>query len=398
MTQLAPAPATRAVDRPVGLYALAIGGFGIGLTEFVIMGLLPQIAADFRVSIPTAGYLVSGYALSVFVGGIVLTAAVAGRDRKRTLLGLMVLFILGNLISALAGSYHVLMLGRVVAALCHGAFFGVGSVLAASLVAPARKAAAIAVMFGGLTLANVLGVPLGTLLGQQFGWRSTFWAITAIGVAALVGLIGLVPDQSDPDGEKSSLRSEIKAFTSSQVWLSLAITVLGFGAMFGAFTYVAPLLTDVAGFADSSITWLLMLFGLGLTIGNVYGGRAADRSLPATLLTCLAALTVILLVFSQTAHSKPGAAITLLLLGVFGFATVPALQMRVLQHAQQAPTLASGVNISAFNLGNAIGAYLGGLAIDGGHGYTSPCLVGAGLAAAAVVVTGFAEARLRRRA
>lgn len=394
---------------PIGLYALAIGGFGIGLTEFVIMGLLPDVAADFTVSIPTAGYLVSGYALSVVFGGIFLTAAVARRDRKRTLAGLMLLFILGNLISALAGSYALLMTGRVIAALCHGAFFGVGSVLATNLVAPSKRAAAIAVMFGGLTSANVLGVPFGTFLGQHFGWRSTFWAITAIGVLAFVGMVVLIPRQpgatdsaatpgpQGQTGDSAGLRTELRAFRQRQVWLSLLMTVLGFGAMFGAFTYVAPMMTEVAGFADSSMTWLLMVFGVGLFIGNVYGGKAADRALSSTLLFCLAALTLTLTLFVFTAHNKVGAVLTLFLLGTFGFATVPALQMRVLKYASAAPTLASGVNISAFNLGNALGAYLGGLTISAGFGYTSPSAVGAGLALLALGLTASADGRLVTR-
>jgi len=399
MTAVRPsaAPVAEKATVPIGLVALAIGGFGIGLTEFVIMGLLPELAAEFQVSIPTAGYLVSGYALSVVAGGIVLTAAVARRNRKRTLAGLMLLFILGNLISALAGSYSILMAGRVVAALCHGAFFGVGSVVAASLVAPTRKAAAIAMMFGGLTLANVLGVPFGTFLGQHFGWRSTFWAITAIGVLAFVGLLVSVPDQ-DTRSRVTSLRTEMAAFRHPQVWLSLAMTVLGFGAMFGAFTYVAPMMTEVAGFADSSVSWLLMVFGVGLFVGNVYGGKAADRNLTATLLFCLTALTLTLAVFVLTAHSKVGAVLTLFLLGTFGFATVPALQMRVMRYASAAPTLASGVNISAFNLGNALGAYLGGLTISAGLGFTSPSAVGAGLALLALLVTVLAGRRADVRA
>ncbi|MEO6502064.1 MAG: MFS transporter [Jatrophihabitantaceae bacterium] len=378
---------------PIGLYALAIGGFGIGLTEFVIMGLLPEVAEDFAVSIPTAGYLVSGYALSVVFGGIFLTAGVARRDRKQTLVALMILFILGNLVSAVAGSYTLLMTGRVVAALCHGAFFGVGSVLATSLVAPSKKGAAIAVMFGGLTSATVLGVPFGTFLGQQFGWRSTFWAITAIGVVAFLGLLAFVPKQHASSGQGVGLRTELHVFRQPQVWLSLLITVLGFGAMFGAFTYVAPMMTDVAGFADSSVSWLLMVFGVGLFVGNIYGGKAADRALSTTLLVCLAALTVTLTLFVFTAHSKVGAVITLFLLGAFGFASVPALQMRVLKYASAAPTLASGVNISAFNLGNALGAYLGGVTISAGFGYTSPSVVGAVLALLALTVTVLADAR-----
>jgi len=217
---------------PIALLALALGGFGIGLTEFVIAGLLPQVAADFTVDEATAGWLISGYALSVAVGAIGLTAAVTRFNRKHVLTALMVLFIAGNLVSALAGSYEVMLLGRILAALTHGAFFGIGAVVAAGLVAPEKKAGAIAMMFAGLTTANVLGVPLGTLLGQQLGWRSTFWAITEIGVVALVGMATLVPSQPVAAGEPG-LRSELGAFRSGQVWLSLLVTVLGFGGMFG---------------------------------------------------------------------------------------------------------------------------------------------------------------------
>ena len=230
---------------PLGLLALAIGGFGIGLTEFVIMGLLPEVAADFGVTEAQAGWLISGYALAVVVGALGLTAATTRLPRKPVLMGLLVLFIAGNAISAMAPTYELMMTGRVVAALCHGAFFGIGSVVAAGLVAPEKAAGAIAIMFTGLTAANVLGVPFGTFLGQELGWRSTFWAISAIGVLALVGIAALVPDLRT-DGPAPSLRRELTAFRSGQVWLSLAVTVLGFGGMFGAFTYIAYTLTEVS--------------------------------------------------------------------------------------------------------------------------------------------------------
>ncbi|HEY1970770.1 MAG TPA: MFS transporter [Pseudonocardia sp.] len=369
---------------PLGLIALALGGFGIGLTEFVIMGLLPEVAADFAVSEPVAGYLISGYALAVAIGGVGLTAAITRFDRKRVLMALMGLFILGNLLSALAPSYGLLMLGRVVAALCHGAFFGVGAVVAADLVAPNKRAGAIAMMFTGLTVANVLGVPLGTLLGQQLGWRSTFWAITAIGVVALAGIWFLVPDTPAPDG--ASLRGELQVFRRPQVWVSIVLTVLGFGGMFGGFTYIAFTLTKVSGFATSTVPWLLVLFGVGLFAGNVLGGRAADRALAPALLVILSLLTVVLVVFALTAHSKVATVISLLLMGGFGFATVPGLQLRIMGYAGEAPTMASGSNIAAFNLGNALGAWLGGLAIAAGFGFVSPLWVGAGLTVLALLV------------
>ncbi|XVV08241.1 MFS transporter [Actinoplanes sp. CA-131856] len=379
---------------PLGLVALAIGGFGIGLTEFVIMGLLPEVAADFGVSTSAAGWLISGYALAVVVGALGLTVATTRLPRKPVLLGLLLLFIAGNLLSAVAPTYEVMLAGRIVAALCHGAFFGIGAVLAAGLVAPQRKAAAVATMFTGLTAANVLGVPLGTLLGQAAGWRSTFWAITAVGVVAWVGILALVP--ADAGGSNaSSVRRELSAFKSAQVWLSIAVTVLGFGGMFGAFTYIAYTLTDVSGFSSGTVPWLLVIVGVGLFIGNVLGGRAADRGVDRTLVTVLAGLVVVLSGFALTAHSQWATIVWLLLMGAFGFATVPGLQTRVMHYAEGAPTLASGANIAAFNLGNALGAWAGGLTISAGLGYASPLWAGAGITVAGLAVMGAAAAMAR---
>ncbi|GIT78342.1 MFS transporter [Leifsonia sp. LS1] len=380
---------------PAGLIALALGGFGIGLTEFVIAGLLPEVAADFHVDEATAGWLISGYALAVAVGAIALTAAATRVPRKAALLGLMVLFIAGNLMSALAPTYGVMLGGRIVAALCHGAFFGIGSVVAAGLVAPEKRASAIAIMFTGLTAANVLGVPLGTLLGQAAGWRSTFWAITGIGVLALIGVAVLVP-REDADTAAPGLRRELGAFRSGQVWLSLAATVLGFGGMFGAFTYIAYTLTGVSGFASGAVPWLLILFGLGLFAGNAVGGRLADRSIDRTLLVLLAVLALVLIAFALVAGMPVPAVIALVLMGAAGFATVPALQLRVLTYADHAPTLASGANIAAFNVGNALGAWLGGLTIAAGLGYTSPLWVGAGMTVAALLVVAVAAGAANR--
>lgn len=381
---------------PIGLIALALGGFGIGLTEFVIMGLLPEVAADFGVTEASAGWLISGYALAVVVGALGLTAAVTRLDRKPVLAGLLVLFIVGNLLSATAADYWPMMLGRVIAALAHGAFFGIGAVVAADMVAPTKKAGAIALMFTGLTAANVLGVPFGTLLGQAAGWRATFWAITVIGVVALAGILALVPGTAGTKGEAGGLRRELQAFRSGQVWLSIVVTILGFGGMFGAFTYIAYTLTEVSGFASTTVPWLLIIFGVGLFAGNTVGGRAADRNVDRTLLVVLAALSAILVVFALTAANQAATVASLVLMGGFGFATVPGLQMRVMKYASTAPTLASGANIGAFNVGNALGAWLGGVTITAGLGYTSPIWAGAGITLVGFVVMALAAAKARR--
>ncbi|AOX66434.1 MFS transporter [Curtobacterium sp. BH-2-1-1] len=381
---------------PAGLIALALGGFGIGLTEFVITGLLPEVAADYGVTETTAGWLVTGYALAVIVGALGLTAATTRLPRKPVLIGLLVLFVIGNTLSALAPAYGVMMLGRVIAALCHGAFFGIGSVVASNMVAKEKRASAVALMFTGLTASNVLGVPFGTFLGQALGWRATFWTIAAIGVVALVGVALLVPTVRSADAAVPSLRRELGAFRSGQVWLSLGITVLGYGGMFGAFTYIAYTLTSVSGFSSGAVPWLLIVFGIGLFVGNFAGGKLASRSIDGTLLVVLVVLTVVLAVFAAVAASPVLTVIALVLMGAFGFATVPALQTRVMQYADHAPTLASGANIAAFNLGNALGAWIGGLTIAAGLGYTSPIWAGAGITAAAVVLTSVAAATARR--
>lgn len=383
---------------PLALLALAIGAFGIGTTEFVIMGLLPEVAADYGVSIPTAGFLVTGYALGVVLGAPLMTVLGTRISRKRMLMLLMGLFIAGNVISAVAPVFGVMLAGRIVASLAHGAFFGIGAVVAAGLVAPAKKAGAIAMMFTGLTVANVVGVPLGTLVGQNFGWRTTFFVVAGLGVLGLLGIAKLLPEQPRPEGVR--LRHELAAFRNVQVLLAMAMTVLGFGGVFAAITYITPMMTDVAGFADTSVTWLLVLFGLGMVGGNLIGGRYADRRLMPMLYVTLGSLAVVLTLFTFTAHNKIAAAVTILLIGALGFATVPPLQKRVLDQAAGAPTLASAVNIGAFNLGNALAAWLGGIVIASGLGYTAPNWVGGALAAAALVlaiVSGSLERRTTAR-
>ncbi|MFF3771965.1 MFS transporter [Streptomyces sp. NPDC002232] len=379
---------------PLALLALTVGAFGIGTTEFVIMGLLPQIATDYGVTIPTAGLLVTGYALGVVVGAPLLTVLGNRISRKKMLMALMGLFVLGNLASALAPSFELMLAGRVIASLAHGSFFGIGSVVAAGLVAPDKKAGAIATMFTGLTVANIVGVPLGTFIGQAVGWRVTFAIVAALGVIGLLGIARLVPPMPRPEGAR--VRGELKAFRNPQVLLAMAMTVLGFGGVFAAITYIAPMMTHVAGYADGSVTWLLVLFGIGMFLGNLIGGRFADRALMPLLYITLGGLAVVLALFTVTAHHKVLAAITILLVGALGFATVPPLQKRVLDQAHGAPTLASAVNIGAFNLGNALAAWLGGLVIAAGLGYTAPNWVGAALAGAALLLA-FWSAALERR-
>lgn len=386
------APSARRL--PLALLALALGAFGIGLTEFVLVGLLGVVSDDLNVSIPTAALLVTGYAASVAIGAPLMTVAGTRIPRKTMLMALMGIFIVGNLLSAVAPDYPVLLTGRIIAALAHGTFFGIGSIVAANLVAPDRKASAIALMFAGLTLANVAGVPLGTALGQHLGWRSTFWAVTATGVLALAAVALLVPRQ--PREESAGLRGELAVFGRLQVWLALATTALGFGAVFAAFTFFEPILTEITGVPESVVPWLLVVFGAGLFAGNILGGKLADRALMRTLSGALAALSAVLLAFTFTAHATVPAVITILALGVTGFAIVPAVQMRVLDKAEGAPSLASAVNISAFNVGIAVAAWLGGVAIDNGLGFTAPAWIGALLAAAALAVTLLSSALDRR--
>ncbi|MGW0854591.1 MFS transporter [Streptomyces sp. NPDC002690] len=381
---------------PLALLALAIGAFGIGTTEFVIMGLLPEVAADFQVSIPAAGFLVTGYALGVVVGAPLMTLLGTKVSRKRMLMLLMGLFIIGNIVSALAPVFGVMIVGRVIASLAHGAFFGIGSVVAADLVAPQKKAGAIAMMFTGLTVANVVGVPLGTYIGQTAGWRVTFLVVAALGVLGLLGVAKLVPEQPRPEGVR--LRHELAAFRNVQVLLAMAMTVLGFGGVFAAITYITPMMTGIAGFAPSSVTWLLVLFGIGMVAGNLLGGKFADRHLMPMLFVTLGALAVVLALFTVTAHNKVAAAVTVVLIGALGFATVPPLQKRVLDQASGAPTLASAVNIGAFNLGNALSAWLGGMVIAAGFSYTAPNWVGAALAAAALILAVVSSLLERHRA
>lgn len=372
---------------PIGLYAIGLGGVAIGLTEFAIAGLLPIIAHDLHVSTAKSGVLVSGYAAAVAIGGVFLSAALGKLDRKKILIGVMFLFALGNLISALAHSFNLMLLGRFVSGLCHGAFFGIGAVVAVNLVSKERRSTAISIMFGGITVANVLGVPFGTWIGQRFGWRTALMVIVIIAATALLGLIAFLPNSlgSAHLATKLPLRTEIRIFRDKQVWLSLLMTIFGFGGMFGAYTYIVFTLENVSKFAVSTVPSLLLLFGLGVFVGNFFGGKLADWKLNRALSIEMLLLTLVLFTFSLTAHNKVCAVISIFLMGAFGFAQSAALQMRVMHYAHEAPAIASGANITSFNLGNALGAWLGGWLISLNLGYASPLWGGAAITGVALL-------------
>ncbi|HEY9233625.1 MULTISPECIES: MFS transporter [Phenylobacterium] len=381
---------------PIALYALTAGAFGIGVTEFVIMGLLLQVSGDLGVSIPAAGLLITGYALGVFAGAPLLTIATRRLPRKTTLIALMAIFTIGNLACALAPNYEVLMIARVITALAHGTFFGVGSVVAAGLVTPERRASAIALMFTGLTAATLVGVPFGAWLGESFGWRSTFWAVGGIGVFAAAVLVLFVPRAEQPV-EAGSLAEELSVLRRPQVLLGLLMTVLGFGGVFAVFTYIQPILTQITGFPIAAVSPILLVFGGGLVAGNFLGGKAADRALTPALFGTLGALTMVMLAMTFILDNKPAAVVFTGLLGAAAFATVAPLQLRLMEAAGGAgQTLASSLNIAAFNLGNALGAWLGGAVIDHGPGLGAVTWIGA-LMPAAAIVTALLSQRLATR-
>ncbi|WP_460064866.1 MFS transporter [Streptomyces sp. YKOK-I1] len=382
---------------PLALLALAVGAFGIGTTEFVMMGLLPDVAADLHLSLPTAGHLVSAYALGVVIGAPLL-AAVTARMRRRTLLmSLMALFIAGNTLSALAPGYDSLLAARFLSGLPHGAFFGVGAVVATGLVAPERKARSVSLMFLGLTVANIAGVPAATLMGQHLGWRATFLGVSVIGLAAVASLAVLIP-RDTAGAPATGLRGELAALRSLPVWLALGTTVAGFGALFSAYSYITPMLTDAAGYADSSVTLLLALFGVGATIGNLLGGRLTDHAMRRTLFAGLASLAAVLALFPLMMRTQWTGALAVVLLGIAAFVAGTPLNLMVMEKAATAPSLASSANQAAFNLANAGGAWIGGLTLAAGLGVTSPALAGAALALLGLGVAGVAYGVDRRRA
>lgn len=382
---------------PLALLALAVGAFGLGTTEFVMMGLLPDVADDLGISIPTAGHLVSAYALGVVIGAPLLAAVTARMSRRKVLIGLMGLFVVGNAASAFAPGEYALLAARFVSGLPHGAFFGVGAVVATGLVAPERKARSVSLMFLGLTLANIAGVPVATLMGQHLGWRATFLGVSAIGLAAIASLALLIP-HDHTQAPRVGLRGEVAALRSLPVWLALGTTVAGFGALFAAYSYITPMLTDAAGYADASVTLLLALFGVGATAGNLVGGRLADHSLRGTLFGGLTSLVLVLALFPALMSAQWSAAVAVVLLGTAAFVTGSPLQLMVMEKASAAPSLASSANQAAFNLANAGGAWIGGLALAAGLGVTSPAVTGAGLAVLGLGVAAVAAVVDRRRA
>lgn len=368
---------------PLALLILALSAFAIGTTEFVIMGLLPDVARSLSVSIPSAGWLISGYALGVAIGAPIMAVATASFPRKRALLMLMGIFIIGNILCAVATDYTFLMVARIITSLCHGAFFGIGSVVAASLVPENRKASAVALMFTGLTLANVLGVPLGTALGQAAGWQMPFWAVAVLGFLSLIGLWRVMPVRHDE--EKTDIRAEIGQLRNAGLWAALVTTMLFSAAVFALFTYVAPLLEDVTHVSPRTVTWTLFLIGLGLTVGNYIGGRLADWRLGTALTGIFLVLAVVGAIVRWTSPYLIPVEINLFLWALVSFAAVPGLQVNVMIFGKAAPNLVATLNIGAFNVGNALGAWVGGSVISAGFGLQAVPLASAVLALGAVV-------------
>jgi DHA1 family inner membrane transport protein len=378
------------------LLALAIGAFGIGVTEFAPMGMLPAIATDLHVSIPTAGLLVSAYAMGVLIGAPLMTLTTAKVPRRTLLVALMGIFTAGNLLAALSDSYTTLLLARVLTSFNHGAFFGVGAVVAASVVAPAKRAGAVAGMFLGLTIATIGGVPLATWVGETIGWRTAFGGIAGLGALAMVSLRLALPDL--PGAASGNMMAEVRVLGSPAVLKALGLTVLGSSAMFTVFTYIAPILRSETRASTAFVTGMLVLYGIGMTLGNIWGGRATDKAPDRTLIAALGLLTAILVVFAAIMQWPVPAAVAILVWGFASFAIVPPLQMRVMEAAGAAPNLASAMNIGAFNLGNAIGAALGGAVISQHLGFPAVALAGAAMAGSALLIVLFIGYRGRRAA
>ncbi|GAB6992251.1 MFS transporter [Paenibacillus pini] len=368
---------------PISILSLTVGSFAIGMTEFVIMGLLPNVADDLHVSISTAGQLITSYAMGVAIGAPILTVLTHKLPQKMLLCLLMVLFILGNGLSVIAPTYEVLMVARILTSLTHGTFFGVGAVIASNLVRPEKRAGAVSIMMAGLTIANILGVPLGTFIGQNFGWRASFGAIMIMGLVALIGIIIFIPKIGKT--KPASIVQQFAALIHPRLLVMLLICVLGNASLFTVFTYIAPLLEQITGFTEHSVTWILVIFGFGVTIGNIVGGKLADWKLMPSILGAFLTVCVLLAIFTFTVRSPIAAVITIFLWGAASFAVMPGLQVRIMSLATAAPALASTSSHSAGNLGNASGAFIGGWVITQ-MGLSSLPWVGAILVAAALII------------
>jgi DHA1 family inner membrane transport protein len=385
------------VDSParrwLALLALALGGFGIGVTEFVTMGLLPNIAADLlpaqyaadpAAANAQAGWLVSAYALGVVVGAPTIAAAAARWPRKRLLVLLVSVFVAGNLLSAVLPSFELVLVARFLSALPHGAYFGIASLVAASLMGPGKRARGVAFVLGGLAIANVVGVPIGTHLGQSFGWRSTYLLVTVIFVVTLIAIAVAVPLK--PGDPTATLRNELSAFTRAQVWLTLLLGSIGFAGIFAVYTFVAPVVTDVTGLDEGFVPWVLVVFGVGMTLGTFVSGWLTDRSVKLSLALGLVGVGLSVLAFALTAQTVAGLLVSIFFIGIFAGACSPAVQTRLMDVSQNAQSIAAALNHSALNIGNSLGAALGGVVIAAGFGYLSPAAVGVALAALGLVV------------
>ncbi|RBY79985.1 MFS transporter [Blastococcus sp. TF02A-26] len=395
---MAPAPAALPSRRRVvaAIAALAVGGFAIGTTEFVTMGLLPEIADGVSVDIPTAGHIISAYALGVVIGAPVIAALGTRLPRRGLLLGLMAAFLLGNVLSALAAGNGMLLVARFLSGLPHGAYFGVASLVAASLVVPEQRGRAVSSVMLGLSVANVAGVPAATWLGQTLGWRSAYWAVVVLAAITLAAVVAVVP--RIPPAEGASIVTELGALRRPQVLLTLAVGVVGFGGMFALYSYIAPLTTDVTGLSRGAVPWVLLTFGLGMVAGTVLGGRLADRALFASLVGASVAMGLLLALVSIASSTGPTLFAAVFLVAVASSVLVVCLQLRLMEVAVDAKMLGAALNHSALNAANALGAWLGGVVIAAGAGYRAPSLAGAGLAAlglVALVASGLLERRQR---
>jgi DHA1 family inner membrane transport protein len=379
----------------LAILALAIGGFAIGTTEFVTMGLLPQIASGVGITIPTAGHIVSAYALGVVVGAPLIVTLAARLPRKSVLVWLMVAFAAGNIASSMAASYPQLMLARFLSGMPHGAFFGIGAVVAASLVRMRRRTWAVSMMLAGLTVANIIGVPLTTWVGQHFGWQWPYALVGVIALATVAATWAWVPHQ--PPAGDASMRAELGSLRRLQVWLALLIGTVGFGGMFATYAYIAPTMTELTGYPSAAVPVILAIYGIGMTTGAFLSGRVAVYGLMRGIFFCLAAIAVILVLFGYAAHNKVTAVLAVFLLGVVPTILVPMLQTRLMDVAHEGQSLAAALNHSTLNMANALGAWLGSVVLEAGYGYEWPSRVGAVLALAGLGIASISVLLGRRQ-